>query len=277
MPVCSLYQRRRISRRVTTRHVPELLFGTALPIPRCTMRLVRPARSVTSTSFRWFPLNNSSLQRAVLFDMDGVLVDSEREWHRSGAAFLGNLYGSTLRARMGDTVGLSVDDEYDLAASRGFAMDRQAFYDAYDRQAAITYAQARVTPGLDAAFQDLCNLGYVVGVVTASRRPWLDTLLSRMRARHCVTYSLALGERRELRSKPHPDGYLAAMQDLQVAAHQTYIVEDSNPGIRAGKQAGGYVIGFQQHLLDGYVQSGADAYANTMEDVLRIVRNLHND
>ena len=211
-------------------------------------------------------------RRAVLFDMDGVLIDSEREWHRSGAVFLNTLYGETLRARMGDTVGLSVDDEYDLASSRGYRMDRDAFYEAYDRQAAVTYSQALITPNLDSAFRLIFDLGFTVGIVTASRRPWLDTVLGRLAAKDCVTYSLALGERRELRSKPHPDGYLAAMHDLRVLPEHTIVVEDSNNGIRAGKAAGAYVIGFREHLLDGYHQNGADAYVNTMDDVLQLIR-----
>jgi len=48
-------------------------------------------------------------------------------------------------------------------------------------------------------------------------------------------------------------------------------LEDSNPGIASAKAAGAFTIGLRQNLIDGYQQVGADAYANTIDEVIALV------
>ena len=78
-------------------------------------------------------------------------------------------------------------------------------------------------------------------------------------------------EHPELRPKPAPDGYLDACKNLEAKPENTIVLEDSNPGIAAAGAAGCYVIGFRAHAPEGFPQTGADAYADTMEDVIKLV------
>jgi len=63
------------------------------------------------------------------------------------------------------------------------------------------------------------------------------------------------------------------LMDNQVYEGQqkTIILEDSNPGIASAKAAGAFTIGLRQNLIDGYQQVGADAYANTIDEVIALV------
>lgn len=214
------------------------------------------------------------MRKAFLFDMDGVLVNSERVWHAETAVLAEKVYGPEILAKLGDTTGLSVDAEYELATRHGFVMPREEYYRLIDRHAARVYSRAEVTEQVDTAVVQLTGLGFTIDVVTSARPAWLETVLGRVPGRAAFTYLLCGGERPELRSKPHPDPYLTAMREIGVTPDRTLVLEDSNNGIRSAKAAGATVIGFRAHLLDGYQQEGADFYAENMRDVIRIAEEF---
>ena len=62
------------------------------------------------------------------------------------------------------------------------------------------------------------------------------------------------------------------LRELGAEAQRSFVLEDSNPGIEAGKGSRCYVIGFRGNLHEGYLQAGADVYADTMDEVTAIVR-----
>lgn len=67
------------------------------------------------------------------------------------------------------------------------------------------------------------------------------------------------------------------MKALEASPESTVILEDSNSGIKSAKASGAYTIGLKQNLVNGYIQEGADAYAETMADVIDIVSRLSRD
>ena len=85
---------------------------------------------------------------------------------------------------------------------------------------------------------------------------------------------LSIRERPELKPKPSPEGFLEALRILDASAEKSIVLEDSNPGIAAAKAAGCFAIGFRGYLIPGYEQQGADAYADTMDDVVKIVEQF---
>jgi sugar-phosphatase len=202
--------------------------------------------------------------------MDGVLVNSERVWHAEATLLAEKVYGPEILAKLGDTKGLSIDAEYQLAVSLGFTMPRDEYDAIVDQVAAIVYAKSELTARIDETLERLAALGFSIGIVTSSRRAWLETVLGRIPSREAFIYQLCSDERPDLRSKPHPDGYLEAMRHFGVAPERTLVLEDSNSGIRSAKAAGATVIGFRANLIDGYLQEGADFYADTLDGVVRI-------
>jgi sugar-phosphatase len=222
-------------------------------------------------------MNRINRPKAFLFDMDGVLVNSERVWHAEAALLAENVYGPEILAKLGDTQGLSIDAEYQLAVSHGFTMPRDEYDAIVDQVASIVYAKSELTERIDETLERLAAFGYGVGIVTSSRRAWLETVLGRIPSRASFAYQLSMDERRDLQSKPHPDGYLEAMRHFGVTPERTLVLEDSNSGIRSAKAAGATVIGFRANLVDGYVQDSADFYADTLDDVVRIAEAFATD
>ncbi len=81
-------------------------------------------------------------------------------------------------------------------------------------------------------------------------------------------------DRPDLKRKPAPDGFVEAFRMLGATPADSFVLEDSNPGIESGKAAGAYVIGYRGNLVNGYEQTGADAYADTMDDVIKLVKKF---
>lgn len=214
------------------------------------------------------------MNKAFLFDMDGVLIDSENEWLRLETADGANLYGPTIAAQMGSLLGMSLDMIYDRAVSLGFSRDKKTFYNHYDRLAEQVYKTAPLTQDIDMLGKKLIEMDFKLGLVSASRSHWIESVISRLTFKEHFSSIISVNDRPDLLPKPHPGGYLAAIQELGASPETTVILEDSNTGIQAGKAAGATVIGFKQNLLPGYQQTGADKYAENIEEVIEIVKGF---
>src|SRR5690348_5669385 len=120
------------------------------------------------------------MKKAFLFDMDGVIVDSEYKWQKYGADFARKLLGDAIVDAMGDTTGVSLDHEYDFATQHGFSMNKDEFYRLYDEQAKKMYAKTVITEGLEDLVNGLKQMDFVVGIVSSSRRPWIEMVLEKI-------------------------------------------------------------------------------------------------
>src|SRR5215813_2780807 len=179
------------------------------------------------------------LFRAVIFDLDGVLADSEPKWNEIDAKLLAehgvtyrgeyhrNVLGVSYRLALEfykKTFGLSVPTD-EMMQRRGeiatefFASRIDLF--PYTKQ--VLQGLQRMNPPV--------RLGLATSSVSASARPFLD--------RHKLTSffeAIVTGEEVD-RGKPHPDIYLRAAAKLSVATDACLVIEDSLSGITAAKAA----------------------------------------
>ena len=219
----------------------------------------------------------SKENKAFIFDMDGVLIDSESAWAPYQNQFSTSLFGRDIYSRIGSTIGISVDEIYKRAQQYGFGLSLDEYYRIYDEQARIIYANAVPTPNMNGLINHLITQGFKLGLVSSSRRNWIEIVLARLNIGDEFDFVLSLNDRKDLKSKPHPDGYIEAMEYLQVTSRRTIVLEDSNAGIQSAKSSGAYTIGFKALLLPNYVQTGADIYAANVSDVIKIVDKFNPD
>lgn len=210
--------------------------------------------------------------QAVIFDMDGVIVDSERFYYDQ----LDEMYSAegifVPREELCRAVGASYKD-FKSNLVRWFAMggvdlspeEAEARYDAWAAVHPADYA-ALLNPGVRETVAELKGLG--VRVALASLSP-MDNIMHVLEV--CglsdAFEHVASGEQ-FLESKPNPEIYLHTLDLLGLPATSCCCVEDSVPGIAAGKAAGLTVIakredrfGFSQELADAVVDSIADILA----------------
>lgn len=213
-------------------------------------------------------------RRAFIFDMDGVLIDSESSWVKYDTSFLLKMFGKDIADKIGVTVGLTVNTVYERAVSFGAVADKDKFIEMYDNQAHSIYSQSEITKDIDHLVAELDKLNFRLGLVSSSRQNWIDKVLPRLSFRDKLEHIISVNDRPDLKPKPAPDGYLEAIKELSATPRTTIILEDSNSGIKAAKASGAYVIGFRKNLVDGYEQEGADIYANDVHEVVDIVKKL---
>lgn len=181
--------------------------------------------------------------RAVVFDMDGVLVASEEVWHevRRGyiAAHGGRWTERDQRAVMGDssrqwatyireTFGVCKDVD-DIIAEVSELLRRS-----YERELPLL-------PGAVACVRRLRAAGLLLGVASSSPAPVIDYVLGRAGLASSLDVSLSSDE--VGRGKPDPAVYLEACRRLGASPREAAAVEDSSNGLRAAVAAGLLVVG----------------------------------
>ncbi|MDO8621406.1 MAG: HAD family phosphatase [Candidatus Levybacteria bacterium] len=213
------------------------------------------------------------MNKAFIFDMDGVIVDSERTWRKYAKDFTEKLFGKELKLKIGSLIGVSVNSSYDKAKAFGFKMKREEFQGIFDKTAFRMYDMANITAGIDALVGFLIRNNFKFGLVSSSATSWISKVLQRLSFADKFESIISLNERPDLKPKPDPDGYVETMRNLGSEPSSTIILEDSNSGITAAKASGAFTIAFTQNLVDGYQQINADSKANNMEEVIEIIKD----
>ena len=170
---------------------------------------------------------------AVLFDLDGVLVDSreatERVWLEWAAR--NGIAADALRSVMHGVRSVEV-----VRALRP-ELDSVAEADAIERLQAKDVRGLRAIPGAARALGAL--RGNRVAVVTSATRA---LAAARLRAVGVEPPAVMVNAEDVSRGKPDPEGYLTAARRLGVDPAEALVVEDSPPGIEAGRAAGAATI-----------------------------------
>ena len=203
--------------------------------------------------------------------MDGVLIDTEREWSVGEGGDIVNVFGKEIAKKLGDTVGATIRSEYERAVKFGYTVNYEEYKKRYNKEAEAIFIQAKITEGIEGLVKELLARNFKLGLVSSSPRKWINFLLPRLSFSDKLEQIISLNDRTDLKPKPEPDGYLEALKSLQADPGKSFILEDSNLGIQAAKASGAYVIGFRGNLVKGYVQKGADIYADFMADVTKLI------
>jgi mannitol-1-/sugar-/sorbitol-6-/2-deoxyglucose-6-phosphatase len=212
------------------------------------------------------------MNKAFIFDLDGVLIDDERIWEEEKTKLYIRVFGQEVAGRLGSTLGLNMDAIYEKAISCGTQIDKQTLISAFYDVASGIYNTAPIPEGLDELASFLKSEGFVMGIVSASPLSWITTVTKRLSFENDIALIISLHERPDLPHKPAPDGYIEAMKSLEARPESTFILEDSNAGIQSAKASGAFTIGLQQNLAEGYEQQGADDYAPTVKEVVDLIK-----
>lgn len=177
---------------------------------------------------------------AVVFDLDGVLVDSEPIHFRAANRVLARYGSSISEAEYRAFIGLGETATWAAWRERSRIHDSvEALVSAHTR-ARLEEIAAGVEVIDDAVrlARQLRGSGMRLAIASSSTREIIDALLSALGLDSLFAVRIS-GEDAEVRaSKPAPDVYLAAAARLGVAAPACLAIEDSGPGVLAAKRAG---------------------------------------
>ncbi|HUZ19819.1 MAG TPA: HAD family phosphatase [Acidimicrobiales bacterium] len=203
---------------------------------------------------------------AVVFDLDGVIVDTERIVHEVWAGTFAR-YGCSFTLEEW-SVAVGSDRGFDpfevLAARSSVPLPPLAeLQREIDREEQRLLEGLSPLPGIRAWIEGANDLGMDVAVVSSSPRPWVEGRLADVGLdRHFVVVSCRDAR---LAAKPAPDLYLDACARLHVEARRAVAVEDSLHGITAARAAGLACVGVPNTVTAGLDLFGADLLVESLD------------
>ncbi|RIK47119.1 MAG: HAD family phosphatase [Chloroflexi bacterium] len=213
-------------------------------------------------------MTGESTIRAVVFDLDGLLVDSEplqlaawdRYLERFGVALTPDLLDRMLGLRLVDSAKVIVES-LDLPVTAEVVMrDRDAIFLA-SAQGAI-----RAMPGATALIAGLRERKVRLGLATSGHRRYVDLALESAGLRGAFDIEVT-GEHVE-RGKPAPDAYLVAARLLNLPPGRCLALEDAPNGVLSAVSAGMRCIVVPGHVPDAPEFALADATVSSLDAVL---------
>lgn len=210
--------------------------------------------------------------QAVVFDMDGVLLDSEPLHHIvlnevlavDGQALSFEEYrpyiGTTLEYTWSDIIGR-------LALTAPI----ERYMAAYDERVLAAYQSHSVlAPGAQALLDLLAERGLRLAVASSSRTAWVETCLATMGIRGC--FDVVVTGDMVSRSKPDPEIYRLAAARLGVPPERCLAIEDAPKGVQSAHAAGMTVVGIRTEYTEHLALDGAavvlDSLAELTADLL---------
>lgn len=210
--------------------------------------------------------------KAVIFDMDGVLLDSEPLHDRVLDMVLGKFgYGTTSEFRYKYVGASSMDlwegakEIWDIDATVEELIDIQW----------KTICEELPKSGIGASKGLYTLLDYLkannikIAIASSSRGDFVNAVIDHLKIRDYID-SITQGFEVE-NGKPAPDIYLLAAQKLGVLPSESAAVEDSTNGTKSAKTAGMLTIGYDNPTSQGQFLDAADVIVKCLDEAIEII------
>ena len=204
--------------------------------------------------------------RVVLFDFDGLLVDTETVWFREWEAVFSQ-YGLDLTPAIWERVvgSVAVDPHAELERELGRTLDR-SIGRAADSRADAGCRDLDLREGGWELLSAIDDAGMRRAIVTSSPTLWIQEHMERLGCDSWEAIISADGD--PARSKPSPTLYLEALDVLEIAPEEALVLEDSTNGILAAKAAGIRVIAVPNRVTEHFDLGEADLLLDSLADVI---------
>ena len=181
--------------------------------------------------------------KAVLFDMDGIVIDSEVYWEKIEKDFARLKGLKYTLAYHRDIMALSPPELAEILRKKyGLKESVEQIIAERDKMALEIYEKkAKLMPDFLNLIKKLRGK-YKIALVSSSPLEWINPILRRFRLKEYFDEIISAEEMSDGRGKPHPAIYFFAARRLKVRPKECVVFEDSVNGIRAAKAAGMFCV-----------------------------------
>lgn len=209
--------------------------------------------------------------KALIFDFDGLILDTESPeadmWSQiyadHGFDFPLDEWGTII----GGTGGSNFDAADHLSLLSQGQLD-SASLRSYHRLGsdAMTLKQ-QILPGVMDYLHEAKRLGLKLAIASSSEHAWVDMHAKRLGIFDFFDKVICSDDVGVGRTKPNPDLYLLALNQLQVQKNEAIVFEDSPNGVKAANRAGIFVVVVPNPITSKLIIENANLILNTLSDL----------
>jgi pseudouridine 5'-phosphatase len=209
---------------------------------------------------------NAPVLRAVVFDLDGIISNTEDLYEQAGETVLGRrgkLYDAELRERI---MGRPVVDAIQIMIECHSLPDTvdDLMCECADVLQALIATSLAPMPGAVSLIDDLASANIPIAVATSATPEYADNVLTQLQLKQQFRFILTAADIH--RGKPDPEIYALAAARLGIEPRQMMVLEDSANGCRAAANAGAFTIAVPNRHTRNHNFSGASFVADTLND-----------
>lgn len=207
------------------------------------------------------------MKRGFIFDFDGVIVDSEKHWDELSYETYVKMIPAFTKEYDKQLKGRNMHDIYTMLV-RDFGLDisKEEYVNALSALTDKIYGElCGILPGVKDLLSFLVGKGIPTAIASSSERPWIESTLKRLGMEGMFGPLITAADVGA--GKPNPAVFLEAARIIGVEPEYCMVLEDSENGVRAAKNAKMTCIGL--HHKEGYVQdlSDADIEIQTIDEI----------
>jgi mannitol-1-/sugar-/sorbitol-6-/2-deoxyglucose-6-phosphatase len=213
---------------------------------------------------------------ACVFDMDGVLIDTEPVWRRVERGVFSRVGVELTEEQLRETWGMRIEEVVDhwyrqrpWDGIRPRAVQREIVRE----MVAHVQREGEPLPGALQAIEAVREAGLSVAIASSSSRELIDAVVDRLEIAHLID-GLCTADDEKL-GKPDPAVYRSAARLLGVAPAECIAVEDSPSGLRSAKAAGMVCVVVLTESVERTAIAEADAVIDSLLDMTSdLIRRL---
>lgn len=206
--------------------------------------------------------------KAVIFDMDGVLIDSEPVHYQANRQLMENMGYEISYEYYKQFIGSTCTRMWQTII-RDYKLDKtvQWLLTESDKICDDIIIENGYPPvnGSVKLVKELRASGYILAVASSSKPERIDKNVTNLDIKHCFE-KLVSGEK-VANPKPAPDVFLKAAKEIGVSPEECVVIEDSDNGVRAAKAAGMVCVGYLNPGSGEQSLSEADYVVESLENI----------
>ncbi|OUM93786.1 MAG: phosphatase [Thermobacillus sp. ZCTH02-B1] len=206
--------------------------------------------------------------RAFIFDMDGVIIDSE-PIHFEVDLITARHFGADMdKEDLERFVGMTNPEMWAIIRAEygiSHTVDEIIEYQSGRKIRWLDEADIEPIDGIRELLQDLRGRRIPTGLASSSPRPFIEAVLAKFGIRE--SFDCVISGEEVPNGKPAPDIYLEAAKRLGVPPAACAVLEDSRNGVLAAKRAGMYCIGFANPNSGNQDLSLADRVVSAIDEI----------